>query len=78
MSNFLAAVFMEAGSLDFGLTNGLLLGSVNTSNQKYSRLRYKNLALSSQQGQCMKVGSKLYYCCNQIAMTLNLPLSYLV
>ena len=25
--------------------------------------RYKNLALSSKQSQCMKVGSKLYYCC---------------
>ena len=24
---------------------------------------YKNLALSSKQSQCMKVGSKLYYCC---------------
>ena len=25
--------------------------------------RYKNLALISKQSQCMKVGSKLYYCC---------------
>ena len=35
MSDFLAAVFMEAGSLDFGLTNGLLPGSVNTSNGSF-------------------------------------------
>ena len=26
----------------------------------------------------MKVGSKLYYCCKEVAMTLNLPLLYFV
>ena len=36
------------------------------------------LALSSKQSQCMKVGSKLYYCCKWVGMTLNLPLIYFV
>jgi hypothetical protein len=36
------------------------------------------LALSSKQSQCMKVGTKLHYCCKKLAMTLNLPLLYFV
>ena len=37
--------------------------------------RYENLALSTKQKQ---VGSKLYYCCKEVAMTWNLPLLYFV
>ena len=34
--------------------------SLNTKNAADQDSRYKNLALSSKQNQCMKVGSKLY------------------
>ena len=36
------------------------VGSNNTADWDS---HYKNLALSKKQNQCMKVGSKLYYCC---------------
>ena len=40
--------------------NEYLHGNKNTADQDS---RYKNLALSTKQKQCMKVGSKLYRCC---------------
>ena len=36
--------------------------------------RHENLALSTKQRHYMKVGSKLYYSCKYLAITLNLTL----
>ena len=44
----------------------------NTKNSAEKDSCYKNLALSSEQSQCMKVGSKLYYCCKEVAVTTYL------
>ena len=37
--------------------------SAHAKNTADKDSRYKNLALSSKQSQCMKVRSKVYYCC---------------
>ena len=56
----------------------IMIGKADGSSQKYSRLsHYKNLALFTKQKQCMKVGSKLYYCWKYVAMTLYTYLYYI-